>query len=319
MITVYKIEDTGKSLIHLSCGTYEISFNGETTVVSNPTWNTNKEIEVEGVDQIVELTENSICSHYEDSDGNKISKEEYLTERDKFTVEAKSNEYDEYGWKFEDLDLEYEFKKFMRRWSRISRTVVTRSDPLPFEILSARFETNNQFIVSGLSYCNDDPTIFYFEKLPAALHIVSETFSELGMSFRESLGYEATRGKKVWSNSTHSGIRYVVAFGTYVFDDSFDFRRNSRSRGPLEKLTKEYEYLRKRIRDRIISNYKFHFKTITETESIKLLQDSLSALKTIQNKFVGMDCKVKEQDRYHQIVSYLRESIEKIENKIVNS
>lgn len=319
-IKVYKIRESGRSLIKLPEGTYEISFNGKTTCVSHHGhYNSTKEIEVDGVDEIRKIQEHSVRSHFEDSEGNKLSVEEFEQKKSELIKNANICEFEHYGLEFENLEEEFEFKKFMRTWNPIQRLSIVKSDPLPLERINVQFRTDNPFIVSGLSYTWEDPSIFYFDRLKAAHQIVRDTFEELEMEFKPNLDYRSTNGEKVWSNSDHSGIRYVVAFNTYVFDDTFRYDEKSRSRGSLEDLKKEYENLKKRIRDRIISKYKFHFKTISDRVALELLDESLNSLKTVQKCFSEMDYKVKDRDRYFRISKTLRNAIEKIENTVTES
>ena len=79
-------------------------------------------------------------------------------------------------------------------------------------------------------------------------------------SYQEGLSYSATNNKKVWGNSSNGCIRYVTAFGTYVFNDLWNNPRVLK--GTLSDMIKKYESDKNAIRKTIIDKYNNHFGCI---------------------------------------------------------
>jgi hypothetical protein len=187
--------------------------------------------------------------------------EEYEKERE-FLLSKRILKYgDEYSW--ETLDDEFNYRRFTELWTPIEKTIQTISEPIEVEIKKVKTESGNKFISSCfLNDTDEDLTLFTYNRPSAVKNIVTECFTELGMVYEDNKSYGATEGKKIWSNSTHSCIRYVAAFGTYIFGDSWDIRYSPK--GKINDLLKQYEEDKKTLRNIIITKYNNHFGRIEQ-------------------------------------------------------
>jgi hypothetical protein len=233
--------------------------------------------------------------------------EEYQTDRDNL-LSKRTYLYDDED-KWETLEDEYSYKKFVQVWQPIKKTIQEISKPIIVGIQTTKYETGNKYIESCFfNGADKDLNLFIYNRPRALLDIVTECFTELGMIFEEGKSFGTTEGRKIWSNSTHSCIRYVVAFGTYIFGDGWDIRNSPK--GTLEDMISKYEVDKKTLRSIIIGKYNKHFGKIDQGtfEFDKLLNKLNSALNLL-NK---VDPKQKTCNEYRNGLSSLREAIKLI-------
>lgn len=239
------------------------------------------------------------------------SVEDYEKEKDELLSKRKVRyEYDdETTYEWESLEDEFAYRKFIQLWQPINKTIQTISDPIEVAVMKIKTESGNKYITSCFYNGTDkDKTLFQYDRPLALQDIVKECFTELGMVFQCDCNYSATNNKKIWGNSTHSCIRYVTAFGTYIFGDAWDIRNSPK--GKLKDLLKQYEDDKKAIRNIIISKYNKHFGTIDSgTFDFDRLLVKLRAASTSLQK---VDSKSKTYDDYRRSSNFLKEAIEMI-------
>ena len=159
---------------------------------------------------------------------------------------------------WESLEDEFAYRKFISIWTPIKNIMQTISNPIEVEIQRIPYNTNNKYIKSCfLNGESEDLNLFVYDRYNSVLNIVKECFAELGMIYQEGLNCGGTANKKIWSNSSHSGIRFVVAFNGYVFDDRWDIRHSPK--GTLQDLIKKYNEDREDIRKIITNKYNKYF------------------------------------------------------------
>lgn len=306
-IKIEGIEITDKNIkyVLLDSGTYEI--DGEIIEVEGGYYD-KKSVGVKSFDNIKIVSQNTYIEKYTNGEIYK-SVEEYETEKLNLLTKRKYLYEDEYEW--ESLEDEYAYRKFIQVWQPIKKTIQEISKPIVVGVKTTKYETGNKYIESCfLNGINKDFNLFIYDRPRAVLDMVSECFTELGMIFEENKDYNVTGGKKIWSNSTHSCIRYVVAFGTYIFDDGWDIRNSPK--GTLEDMTSKYESDRKTLRSIIINKYNKHFGKIDQ--GIFDFDELLKKLNFASNLLDKVDSKQKTYDEYRSGINNLREAIEIINN-----
>lgn len=303
---VVQFEDKDIKFAMLSSGKYLV--DGEVVKVDGYH---DKKVKVADENNIRKITDNSIIDYYLNIEtSEKVSEYDYLCELNKLYEKCSE---DEYSVKWESLEDEFKYKKFKLTHKPIYKEVQTLSDPLMVELVTTQYDTNNKFITNA--YLNGKGTVDLFEynQNDAWLNIVAECFKELKMEFAGNCSYSATKNEKIWGNSTHSCIRYVVAFGRYIFSD--DFKNPYTLSGTLEDMVKRYEYDRNKIRKIIKTRYNSHFGHIDEdkvdfTKVIKDLYALRENINSIESKKVTWTKQNQANKKVNEIIDYLESKYE---------
>lgn len=303
---VVQFEDKDIKFAMLSSGKYLV--DGEVVKVDGYH---DKKVKVIDENNIRKIRDHSIIDYYLNIETDeKISEYDYSYELNK--LYEKCNE-DEYSVKWESLEDEFKYKKFKLIHKPIYKEVQTLSDPLMVEIITTKYDTNNKFIKNAYLNGKGKIDLFEYNQNAAWLNIVSECFKELKMEFADNCSYSATQNKKIWGNSTHSCIRYVVAFGTYVFND--DFKNPYTLSGTLEDMVKRYEYDRNKIRKIIKTKYNNHFGHIDEdkVDFVKVIKDLYAlreSINSIESKKATWTNQNQANKRVNEIIDYLESKYE---------
>lgn len=249
-------EDKNIKFVLLPIGRYLI--DGE--VVNNNTC-TKIEVKVKNEKDIREIEETKIVDYYLHVDTKeKITNEEYNSKINQL-LEKSYYDYDVDEQIFTTLEDEYAYKKFKSLYKPIYKIIQTFSEPLKVEMKTYQYDTGNKFIKNCFLNGNSSYDLYVYNQHDAWIDIVKKCFKELKFEYVPDCDYGYTKDKKVWGNSTHSCIRYVTAFGGYVFDDRFNLP-NKCIYGTLEDLKERYKKDYDRIRDVIIRKYNKIYKDI---------------------------------------------------------
>lgn len=286
-------------LMKLPGGTYKV--DGE--IVTAPYGGL--EIQCES-DVIVKVSQNNITSHYENGEGEKMSVEEH----DKTLAELKSKGEDDgdYGYTFENPDDNYAYYTFVKSWVRCLRDVIGYSDPLPIEKKPLTCDTGNEFITPIISF-SVNGGVYQYNRSGACMKAAQDTFKELGMTFGGKLDYGETKKDKVWGNSDHSHMRYITAFGTYLFSEKYS--TGTADKGDLARMTARYNADTKFIRTRIRSMYAAHFNGASI--DIKEYRNKLSAIKSMVSK---IDPKKKSWGDYSSAINLINRTIADVDAEL---
>lgn len=299
------IKDIGVKYVLLSSGKYLIGDN----VISIDGYY-DKKVQINEGDEIRKITETKIITKYIKGE-EEMSVDEYNDIKNKLLEDKIYDdfEYDEYHWN--SLESEYEYKKLITYWNPIYKTIQEFSEPLKVsEITELKYNTDNKFIKN--LFFNGENTknmSLYIYNMPEAReHIVAEIFKDLGFEYQSNISYMQTEGKKIWSNSSHSVIRYVTAFGRYIFDDKWGDKYTPR--GTLEDMKKMYEDDYNKIKKIIMTHYNKTFGKIDKNEFdfVGLVDNLNSLLNTIRS----IDSKVKTQGCQTKAISKIDKMIEEI-------
>lgn len=300
-------EDKNIKFVLLPIGRYLI--DGE--VVNNNTC-TKIEVKVKNEKDIREIEETKIVDYYLHVDTKeKITNEEYNSKINQL-LEKSYYDYDVDEQIFTTLEDEYAYKKFKSLYKPIYKIIQTFSEPLKVEMKTYQYDTGNKFIKNCFLNGNSSYDLYTYNQHDAWIDIVENCFKELKFEYIPNCDYGHTKDKKVWGNSTHSCIRYVTAFGGYVFDDRFNLP-NKRIYGTLEDLKERYKKDYDRIRDVIIRKYNKIYKDIDPKKvDYKKVIEELYRIDGIIN---NIDVKKQSIEKQKGAISRIDKLIQYLESK----
>lgn len=311
VVKVITIDDLGVNIVELPYGVFLI--DGE--VVTNSgygSYNTKHEIAAKEIDNIRAInTENVLVGYVPTTEGitdDVLSVEHYEDFRKELLKEAKeyhSDYTDQTELEWSSLDAEFAYRKFIGQWKPKYQVNTTYSEPLLVDRTHIRQDTGNPYIKAGFLTGQADTPLYSYSRTNAVASMLANKFESLGMEFKEGVSYGATEGKKVWSNSKHSGLEYVVAFGKYIFGKQHLPKTRGEFKGSLEHLTKIYDEDKKWIEDHIQTAYNLHFRS--EAASGVLLKDVWDGLKTCIAYVNTMDVKVRSETSKKQALLKLQQ------------
>lgn len=317
VLKVISIDDLGVNIVELPHGNFLV--DGE--VVSNTgynSYNNKHQIAAKDVENICAITTRSILTGYvpvvEGITDDILSVEAY----NDFIQELKSaadysDDDGEIVWN--NLEAEFAYRKFVAQWKPQYKTETTYSEPLLIDRSHIRQDSGNPYIVAGFLTGRSDVPLYSYNRSNAVASMLTKKFESLGMEFKEGLSYSQTEGKKVWSNSTHSGLEYVTAFGKYIIGKNLVPKTRGEFKGSLDYLTKIYEEDKKWIEDLIQVGYNLHFRN--EGASSVLIKEVWDGLKTCIAYVNTMDVKVKSETSKRSALNQLNKMLESVNQEIL--
>ena len=248
------IDDMDITYVKLPRGKYLI--DGE--IVECDSWNYGR-AQCKNVNDIRMVSEASYIKEYRCGD-DVMSVAEYEDTLEKLKNEC-VKDTDDNRFYFKDLESEFKYRKFYESWETVYAREQIISDPIKVEIEHIQYDTGCPFIKSAfLNGLDNKDTLYIYNQEAAWLDIVKKCFDELEMTYVDGISYSKTSNEKIWGNSKNSCIRYVVAFGTYIFDDNF--KTPHVLKGTLGDMRKKYDDDVNAIRDIIKTKYFTHFGRI---------------------------------------------------------
>ena len=238
-------------------------------------------------------------------------------------------EYDEYNDPiFPDLDTEYTYRKFLSQWEPFYQTELNKT-LIEFDVILTTYNTNNEFITCNyfLGSPLKEAMIFTYKQGIAIESIIKQTFKDLGMEFYGKVNYSETVNKKIWGNASHSGFRYCVAFGKYLFSDyslvNVDTSRLTDQRGTLEDLERLYQRQKNALESHIRTEYGLHFNAFSKNDFREVFTDSMDLLNTTISHARFMHPKTQnDKEAQLKIVSQLEKLrqtvIDRVQEKVNN-
>lgn len=302
MINGIVIDDLNIKYVILNSGEYLI--DGELIKVDS--WK-NERVQCKNINDIRKVTTNKYIKEYRS--GDKImSVEDYKAEKYRLYnkgIKYQSEDYTEWN----SLEDEFAYRKFEETWKPIYVETQEVSDPIYVQIDHIKYDTGVKYIRSAfINGIDKDDTLYSYYQAEAWLDIVKECFNELNMEFQPDLSFNATANKKVWSNSNHSCIRYVTAYGNYIMSDLF--KEPHIIKGTLDDMMNRYTQDRKIIRNIIKDGYNRHFGSI---DANKFDFDSLlSKLNNAINSLHEIRPNSKNGKYYYSAITQINNAINQI-------
>lgn len=316
VIKVVSIDDLGVNIVELPYGVYLI--DGE--VVSNTgygSYNNKHQVSAKDFENVRSITTTNILVGYVPTvDGitdDILAVEEYNEFLSMLKLGCDEDEDGEMHWS--TLDDEFAYRKFCSQWKPKYRQEVSYSEPLLIDRSHIRQDSGNPYIVAGYLTGRTDVPLYSYSRTNAVAALLAKKFESLGMEFKEGLSYGATEGKKVWSNSNHSGLEYVTAFGKYIIGKNNLAKTRGEFKGSFEYLEAIYKEDKKWIEDLIQVGYNLHFRN--EAASSVLLSEVRQGVKTCLTYVNTMDVKVKSETSKRSAVAQLNRLLESIDKEIL--
>ena len=311
-IKVVDIEDLDIKYVLLSNGEYLV--DGEIVSISGYRSEKTK-VKVKDIESIKLVSEDTIKSHYEDADGNRMSVEDYSEKKNNYLKDAIYDEYDGYYFSDDKLDEEYAYKKFSKKWTLINRKVQLISDPIKVEVVKTIYDTGNPFIRNLLKHGeedkNKDNIICVYDRPNARKDILEKYMSSIGISFVGDKSRYNLRTE--WANSNHSIIYYAKAFGSYILN-SEEWKRENKPSGTLSDCLLWYESDKSRIEDIVHKKFMEAFGVINE-ENFDF-SELIKVLKNTERNIINIDSKIKTMQDYNSSRKLIKQAIEMIEIKM---
>ena len=239
---IINIKDKQTKILVLDGGEYII--NGQKYSLPN-SWN--NKIEITELKELKKINITTITiAYFNEIKQKQITVEEYMQIKKELEDKRIVNDYGEL--EFENLDDEYNYKKFIQNCKPICKTIETISDNLePAEEIEIIYDTGNKYIKCNyFTEKNKKPFLYYYDREQALKDIVENKFKELGFEFAENCNCKATKYKNC------SGITES-----------------------LEKCIKHYEVDKEDIENTIMRKY--------NEEYAKIEKDKLMALPKLVN------------------------------------
>ena len=217
-----------------------------------------------------------------------------------------------------DKEAYKEFQHLKDDWAWNPDTLkLTWVEP-QFEVDLGRLKSEDPYVYSART-SNDSPYTWEYNQARATAAYVSACFTGLGMHYIGEGSLHAP-GEGCWSNSEHSHLRYVRAFGKYLFSKDgylYDFMKCPRYyQGPLEDMLARSRSDKEFIERVIISAYKeatgsrpLQKNEITEVlKDLRAVLSDLDSVKTARNSGVSLGtAKQKIRDRVTALENILVE------------
>lgn len=311
VLKVISIDDLGVNIVELPHGNFLV--DGE--VVSNTgynSYNNKRQIAAKDVENVRSINTTNVLTEYLSDEGESISFGEFQEQLE--VICEQSTQYDgELEWK--TLEAEFAYRKFMQKWKPQYKTETTYSEPLLIDRSHIRQDSGNPYIVAGFLTGRSDVPLYSYSRSNALASLLAKKFESLGMEFKEGLSYSQTEGKKVWSNSTHSGLEYVTAFGKYIIGKNLVPKTRGEFKGSFEYLEKIYKEDKQWIEDLIQVGYNLHFRN--EAASSVLLGEIHAGVKTCINYVNTMECKVKSETSKRSAIAQLNKLLESVNQEVL--
>lgn len=316
VLKVISIDDLGVNIVELPHGNFLV--DGE--VVSNTgynSYNSKHQIAAKNVENVRSVyTRNILVGYVPTTEGitdDVLSVEGYNDFISQFRNSYTEDEDGDKDWN--SLDDEFAYRKFVAQWKAKYKEETTYSEPLLIDRSHIRQDSGNPYIVAGFLTGRSDVPLYSYNRSNAVASMLAKKFESLGMEFKEGLSYGATEGKKVWSNSTHSGLEYVAAFGKYIIGKNLVPKTRGEFKGSFEYLENIYKEDKQWIEDLIQVGYNLHFRN--SGASSVLLSEVSAGVKTCINYVNTMEVKVKSETSKRSALAQLNKLLESVDKEIL--
>lgn len=262
---------------------------------------------------ICKIATYTLTTHYVDAAGNKLPTTEYEGR----AIELQKNKrWSECGEQhiFDNLEEEFEYRKFTAQWSPATKQVTTISDPVPVQVAVVKVDTGNEFIQPVMSTKNIDNGLYVYHRADAIRKLIKAKFESLGMEYQPEVSYRNTEGKKVWGTSyNNTNISSFVAFGTYPFTED-KYKNIITMRGTLEQLEVEYRNDAADINVLIQVRHDLHFETVNLD-----LEKLYKSIKQLGLDVAKLPVKQKGLHSVNNIVDRIENITESLDEEITNA
>jgi hypothetical protein len=305
----------GRYLIPSNSIIYKTLSSGDTIRTVNgielpqPTYQS-KTVQIPKPNNITVTRKYNVKVAYEDKNGKVLFIEEYNNLLSELT--SKGEYYDD-EWTFENIDDEYNHKKFIQSYKAIyedkeEQVVFTNFDYIETIVSEYEHITPVQSVV-------DNPEEMLFLFTPTTKLMLTEVAKMLGYTFYEDHQYGSLKESeklRTITVSNHSNYEYTKINGNYIGSDQKHKFNSVRSfRGTYNECVKEKERQVKMIYD-ILKPYddRLNQKKLTSTN----VGEILTFLSFIGNRINNLDVKKLDLSTQRAIVSSINTKINELTN-----
>jgi CRISPR/Cas system CMR-associated protein Cmr5 small subunit len=270
-IKVTHFADSKFYYFNLPIGIYII--NGIRIVSSDP----QKHFTSENLPEMFSVHTGTRLTRYQTTDGLFISVAEYLEKLEKLEKFKKlsnnRNDYNDYedDLEFDDLDNEYEYKKFKRDHSPVYEKY-TNEIPVEIDLVESILNVDDDFITPIFSVDSTKPHLFTFDKAAFEKKVIRDWLAKIG-----------TENTVEWA--THSHIKYIKLNGKYPFYNYI----GADNVKPLLLTLNDIRVQKKNITTKIEALLEAQFclisklEHVTVAEIISKIRDSITSGKSMSN------------------------------------
>jgi hypothetical protein len=275
-------------------------------------YNSSKVITCDSIPTIQSITSSNHVVEYRNIVTEEImSLDDY---QDKIKDLTKFRSVDDDGdcyWKPEYIDEEFEYKKFINKYKPVVKEftdVVAEYEV----VIQNKIYSDNPFIIP-VSHVGGDITenVFIYDSAVSQMNMVHDVAKKYGYTFYEKHVPSNVKVEGTYTNSDHSGLRFMKISDQYVMNDTWE--RNSKVvKGTYDECLSAY----KRDCDNLNKIFLLDKEKNTKIDAVTS-QKILSKLKHIQNLSNKMDVKVSSKSEYRLLQKNINECIETIESNII--
>ena len=251
VLKAYKIEETNTYLVKIPYGDYKIK--GKILSLDKDTEFNLTEQELYNICSVNRV---KTIVKYVFAD-IKLTVDEY---NEKINNYKKEGGYNEENDNWDNIDIEYKYKKFKQNFKPVYKYFNVISDPFLVDITDVKINTNHKFIENIFNFGNKNIYKYYRKK--HLMYFIKKTLEDLGYTYSQ---YKS--GPKLYSMSQRTPI-YVSINNTYIIDKEYDFDSEYLYNDNLNKLIEQANNYESEIKEKInnyilstkpidISNYKF--------------------------------------------------------------
>jgi hypothetical protein len=258
----------------------------------------------------VTITTKTKAGYRDDKNDKAISVEQYDALLNKITSKGG---YEEYRWEFDNIDDEYEYKKFTQTWQPVYEDVKEEIVFTDFDIVD-EIVSEFEYIRPVCSIVNN-PDEMLFILTPTPMLILTEVAEKLGYRFIADNSYGRLGEKeklKTISVSNHSGYQYTKINGNYINDEETrKFNSIREFRGSYAECLQEKERQVK-LAYEILKPYddRLNQKKVDQVTVGELL----SYLSNLKNRVGALDVKKTNYSTQRGILGSIQTKIDELTN-----
>lgn len=295
MLKGFELSDKNIKYVKLPKGEYQI--NGVN--FKNDSW---KEVDY----QVNSFDDIRSVIHHQVLDRVVVGDVVYTGEEFK-TLEYELEKFQDENGEWENIDKEYEYKKLQKLAQRNYSTITSVSSPLLVSVKTGVIDTGSKYI--KCKFENEDISgLFIYSQSSCWLDTVQNIFTKLGWTFKGNVSYGKTKNEKIWGNSTHSYIRYVTAFGGYIFGEKWGNPFNKV--GTLDDCKKWEKEDVDKISEIIYTHYNLEYGDVDLNKYTKEIYENVNS---ILNQVRGLNVNKKDNISHRVLINQCIE----LQNKLI--
>lgn len=274
-------------------------------------YNSSKTITCDSIPK-VQLIENlkEVVSYRNIATEETISIDQYLDQIKALIKFMSVNDEGHRYWKPENIDQEFEYKKFVNKYMPVYKEFTNVLADFQINIQN-KIYSDNPYIVP-ISHVGGDiaENIFVYDSKIAQMSMVHEIAKKYGYTFYENVP-SSIKKEGTYSNSTHSGLRFLQISGHYVMND--DWERKARTiQASYEECLAAYKIDYDNLNKIFLLDKEKNSKI--DQITLKEIHSKMKSILHLANK---VDFKVVSRTEYRLLIKNINECIERVESNLL--